>query len=332
MQFAQKIIHLQRGLSQCIRGSIQGADILDYKDAVSASWDASFVQLSAGNLDAGIEFLSGDGFALYRESWRQRLHLVGTLLPGMIALGIPANAGQETRWWGQTLSSTCIPIARSTDEVNLVTGANETITVLTMSEEHFLRIFAHLTGLLPGDFPGKGQFLQVAPGAVRQAVRFWNSVLAQSSVLDVGEWSLVDLLAPLLDAMDLPVTTHKIITPKSALLDRVLHLAEASGFRASVPEISLELNVSRRTIEYAFQDIVGKSPYAYFNLRRLNLCRQALTVANPAHTTVASIAARNGFFELGRFATAYRRYFGELPSITLRRTRGLVAVGMRPVV
>jgi hypothetical protein len=64
MQFAQKIIHLQRGLSQCIRGSIQGADILDYKDAVSASWDASFVQLSAGNLDAGIEFLSGDGFAL----------------------------------------------------------------------------------------------------------------------------------------------------------------------------------------------------------------------------------------------------------------------------
>jgi len=60
MQFAHKIIHLQRGLSQCIRGSIQGADILDYKDAVSAS----FVQLSAGNLDAGIEFLSGDGFAL----------------------------------------------------------------------------------------------------------------------------------------------------------------------------------------------------------------------------------------------------------------------------
>ena len=132
--------------------------------------------------------------------------------------------------------------------------------------------------------------------------------------------------------MELPVTTHNIITPKSALLDRVLHLAKASGFRASVPEISLELNVSRRTIEYAFQDIVGESPHAYFNLRRLNLCRQALTVANPAHTTVASIAARNGFFELGRFATAYRRYFGELPSITLRRTRGLVAVGMRPVV
>ncbi len=332
MRFAQKQVSLQRGLSQSERGSILAADICEYKDAVGTSWDASFVQLSAGSLDAGIEFLKGDGFVLYRESWRQRLHLVGTLLPGMIAFGVPEGTGQLSRWWGQTLSSTCIPIARSTGEPNLVTEANEAITVLTMREVDFLGIFERLTGLLPCDFPGKGHFLEVKTGAARQLLDFWNSVLAQTSVVDICEWSVVDLVAPLLDALALPVVPHRVETPKSTLLNRLMRVAEASNFRASVPEVCLDLNVSRRTIEYVFQELVGESPRAYFTLRRLNLCKQALTEANHRETTVAIIATKFGFFELGRFASIYHRHFGELPSSTLRRTRGLIPVRVHPFV
>lgn len=331
MHFAQKQVGLQHGLIQSVRGTLLGADICEYKDAVSASWDASFVQLSAGNLDANIEFLAGDDFVLYRESWHQQLHLVGTLLPGMIAIGIPAGTGHDTRWWGQTISTTCIPIARSTDELNLVTGTNEAITVLTMSEQDFLRIFERLTGLHQCDFPGGGHFLVVKTDAVQRIRHFWNSVLAHTLVMDVCAWSVVDLLAPLLDALEMPVISHHVEAPKAALLDRIMRIAEASEFRASVPEISLALNVSRRTIEYVFQDLMGESPRAYFTLRRLNFCKQELLEASHGETTVAAIATKHGFYELGRFASVYRHYFGELPSNTLRRARGLVAVGVQPI-
>jgi len=309
-----------------MRGSIVGADICEYEDAVGASWDASFVQLSAGSLEANVEFLTGDDFTLYRESWRQRLHLTGTPLPGTIVLGIPASTGQQTRWWGKTLSSTCIPIARSTGELDLVTEPHEAITVLSLRETDFLRIFESLTGLLPGQFPGKGDFLEVKQGAARLILDFWNSVLSKTAKLDVCPWTAADLLAPLLDALELPVRRLHVETPKAAMLARLIHIAEQSDFGASIPEISLELNVSRRTIEYLFQDLVGESPRAYFTVRRLNLCKQALTEANPTETTVASIATHFGFNELGRFAAVYRRYFGELPSNTLRRAGGLVTV------
>jgi len=325
MQFAQKLITLPHGQRALVRGSIDGADICEYEDAVGASWDASFIQLSAGKLDARIEFLAGDDFTLYRESWQQRLHLVGTLLPGTIVLGIPAGTGQQTRWWGKTLSSTCIPIARSTGELNLVTEPHEAITVLTLRETDFLRIFESLTGLLPSEFPGKGDFLEVKIGAARQIRDFWNSVLSKTAKMDVCPWGAADLLAPLLDALELPVRSPHVETSRAALLERLIHIAELSDFRTSIPEISLDLNLSRRTIEYLFQDLVGESPRAYFTVRRLNLCKQALTEANPEKTTVASIATRYGFYELGRFAAVYRRYFGELPSTTLRHTRGLVA-------
>jgi AraC-like DNA-binding protein len=248
----------------------------------------------------------------------------------MIALGIASGIGQETRWWGQRLSSTCIPIARSTGELNVVTAANEAITVLTMREMDFLRIFERLTGLLPCDFPRKGHFLKVRTEAARQALDFWNSTLAQTAISNICEWTVADLVAPLLDALELPFIQHRVETTKSVLLDRLMGVAEVSNFQASVPEISLDLNVSRRTIEYVFQDLIGVSPQAYFTVRRLNLSKQALTEANPDETTVASIATRHGFYELGRFASLYRRYFGELPSITLRRTRGLVAIGVQP--
>jgi AraC-like DNA-binding protein len=52
-------------------------------------------------------------------------------------------------------------------------------------------------------------------------------------------------------------------------------------------------------------------------LRRL--ARFALRRADPTTATVAEIARRFQFSELGRFAVAYRRIFGEMPSITLSK-------------
>ena len=43
--------------------------------------------------------------------------------------------------------------------------------------------------------------------------------------------------------------------------------------------------------------------------------------AEPTLTSITQIAVSFGFFELGRFATYYRRMFGELPSTTLNGTQ-----------
>jgi len=62
------------------------------------------------------------------------------------------------------------------------------------------------------------------------------------------------------------------------------------------------------------------SPHRYLKLRQLHLARHALVLGDPATATVTEIATAHGFWELGRFAVAYRALFGEQPSTTLRRT------------
>jgi transcriptional regulator GlxA family with amidase domain len=57
----------------------------------------------------------------------------------------------------------------------------------------------------------------------------------------------------------------------------------------------------------------------YARGRRLDDVRQKLLTSDPATTQVTSVAMDYGFWELGRFAQAYRGRFGERPSETLRR-------------
>ncbi len=60
-------------------------------------------------------------------------------------------------------------------------------------------------------------------------------------------------------------------------------------------------------------------PIRYLNLRRLHLVRRALLRADASSATVTRIVTDRGFWELGRFAVAYRTLSGAPPSETLRR-------------
>ena len=60
-------------------------------------------------------------------------------------------------------------------------------------------------------------------------------------------------------------------------------------------------------------------PIRYLSLRRMHLVRRALLGADPSTATVTRLATDHGFWELGRFAVAYRTLFGESPSESLRR-------------
>ncbi len=86
-------------------------------------------------------------------------------------------------------------------------------------------------------------------------------------------------------------------------------------------EFAAVANVSVRTIFREFKR-AGKGSPAQF-AKRVRLERSSGLLAEPdAFTTVTSVALRCGFQNLGRFSADYFRAFGELPSETLRRSRG----------
>jgi len=57
---------------------------------------------------------------------------------------------------------------------------------------------------------------------------------------------------------------------------------------------------------------------AYLKANRLIAVRRQLRRSSPDKGTITNLANNWGFWHMGQFAADFRRYFGELPSQTLR--------------
>lgn len=99
------------------------------------------------------------------------------------------------------------------------------------------------------------------------------------------------------------------------------HVQDCGGEIPTVPDLCATFHVSRRTLQYAFEQVVGSSPVAYLRGLRLNAVRRDLVAGDAP--TVHDAAARQGFWSLSQFASDYRGLFGERPSETLARARRL---------
>lgn len=102
------------------------------------------------------------------------------------------------------------------------------------------------------------------------------------------------------------------------MVREALALFEADPSRVlTVTELAEAAGCSIRSLQEGFQRYVGCSPMEYLRDVRLQRVHAALMAAEPG-ASVAAIAHSYGFGHLGRFAQAYRRRFGELPSQTVR--------------
>jgi AraC-like DNA-binding protein len=88
--------------------------------------------------------------------------------------------------------------------------------------------------------------------------------------------------------------------------------------RPYLSELCAIANVSERTLQYAFQDIMGMSPLTYLHRLRLHRARDELRMAKVGSTTVSEVAMNWGFWHFGEFSRAYKNCFAETPSSTLR--------------
>lgn len=106
---------------------------------------------------------------------------------------------------------------------------------------------------------------------------------------------------------------------RRGLVDRAIAYVEARPeSRTTVTEMCRAMGVGRRTLEYAFREVLGTSPRAYFIQCALEAAQRVLRVSSPSDRTVTEVAIECGFWHLGRFSVTYRAAFGETPSQTLR--------------
>ena len=117
---------------------------------------------------------------------------------------------------------------------------------------------------------------------------------------------------------DKPNRTGRSIIPRQEIIRRSQELLEKrDGEPVLVQELAAAAEVSERTLRTAFNEYFGVGPIRYLQLRQLHQVHRALRVADPEAASATDVLVRYGVWEFGRFASRYRRLFGELPSETL---------------
>lgn len=86
----------------------------------------------------------------------------------------------------------------------------------------------------------------------------------------------------------------------------------------SVSDLCKATGTSRRSLHLGFVELYGVSPMRYLHALRLSGMRREL-VFSPGQR-ITDVATHWGFDHLGRFAGAYRSFFGQLPSASLHST------------
>jgi AraC family transcriptional regulator, ethanolamine operon transcriptional activator len=182
-------------------------------------------------------------------------------------------------------------------------------------------------------WPSRVDVLDSDPARVRALFR-WGKRLtstasARPSLFDTGpavrEIAQAEMLEALLAAMrsaDIvaPARTEKTHQAYSRIIKAAEeHVLACAGEHVRISDLCRITQVSERTLEHAFKEVMGLSPQAFLSRLRLNRVRAALLAAGPGSTSVSAEALKWGFWHFGEFSRAYKTCFGELPSSTLRR-------------
>lgn len=124
--------------------------------------------------------------------------------------------------------------------------------------------------------------------------------------------------------------TARDVNARRRTLNRRGYLKAAQDFidnnvqsLTTVSDICKAIDVSERTLEYAFKEQMNMTPKAYLNCQRLASVRREIISPENTGGRIVDFASYYGYWHMGHFARDYRRIYGENPSETLARTRAL---------
>ncbi|OBI87136.1 hypothetical protein A9X00_24980 [Mycobacterium sp. 1245805.9] len=104
-----------------------------------------------------------------------------------------------------------------------------------------------------------------------------------------------------------------------AIRRAIAYLEDAAAEDIRIGDVAAAARLSSRALQEAFRKHLDTTPMAY--LKAIRLARAHADLRRSSHedgTTVAAVAYRWGFGNLGRFAADYRREFGRSPREVLR--------------
>lgn len=301
---------------------------IDEQASLLSGWSQTYDQMSAGSFNGSLLEADIDRVRLFREITSNSLHQTGFLPAGTIAVGVPLALRGNATFCFQPCDGMQLHVFSGDDAFEFLSPSGLDIVGFVLSERdlcsglifdepetvlsslaipHLRRTNRRDADHLRRVFSDVCEVVTQCPEFIRNPIRF------SSMSRDVIAALAAALVQPGDDRADMPAA-KRARTVRDA---RELVMDSPDGYM-SVADLCRTLRVSRRALQYSFQEALGVGPSAYLRAIRMNGARRAIKNAR----SVADAATLWGFWHFGHFARNYKAMFGELPSETFRRHHG----------
>jgi AraC family ethanolamine operon transcriptional activator len=298
-------------------------------------WQQHYDQLSAGRFEGDLTELHLPQMQVFRERTSQALRQSCRVWPDAFWFGLPDlpaedQAGDQaaTRINGRLHGHGDIMTRPGNEDFELITPETHSLFGVVVRQKALVDAAQQEGCVIDWRRLQQAEVLHVADAARQQAVHLLSTLLPlpgrappQKAPLHAThlQTELIGLMLRMLDTSEVDHRAKQSLAKRQSVVTRAReHLLAHPDHAVTVPELCEQLHVSRRTLQYCFEDVLGMSPVQFMKALRLNGARRHLRQAALAGRSVQDVASHWGFWHLSQFACDYRKLFAESPSETLK--------------
>ncbi|PAU82114.1 AraC family transcriptional regulator [Halovibrio salipaludis] len=282
-------------------------------------WRQEYDQISCGHFYGRLDELELSHVQVFKEHTSQALRQQCSVWPNGLWLGIPAVQGKESsRINGLLMDTNDIFCRPGGYDFELVTPVEFDIFGIVIDQQALNRT-AEIQGIKLWEAAEHQCPRLAVPAKTLQRVRLLLDQTLNAKELSVSpelqQEAIILALMELLHEKTPNVRAVPSFRHRQFVVNRVKqYINEYNDAPITMSDLCRLTNVSRRTLQYSFESIVGVSPMQFLRMTRLNRVRRSLSAGSG--TAIADIAAYWGFWHGGQFAKDYKKLFGEAPSET----------------
>lgn len=285
------------------------------------NWQQQYDQISNGRFYGRIEEVMFKSIHAFREHTSQTVRQQCNVWPNAIWLGFSADE-KACRINGHHVSSDHLMIRPGNTQFELVTPEQFNIFGIVINQDNLHEV-------------ARKQGIELDKSLFHSPLRLWqstklnnlrhllNDVLKPQPDNTVRHHQEDDLIMAVLDILQLNdqlIHEKPSFGKRRAVVEKVTTYIDAHPDKPlSITDLCDLAHVSRRTLQYCFEDVLGISPLKCMRISRLNAVRRVLSNGLKNDETITMIAQQWGFFHAGQFTHDYTSLFGENPSVTALR-------------
>jgi len=288
-------------------------------------WQQQYDQMSHGRFYGRIEEVRFESIHAFREHTSQTVRQQCNVWPNAIWLGLSADE-KSCRINGHHISRDHVMIRPGNTQFELVTPEQFNIFGIVVNQDNLNEV-ACQNGIKLDDSLFHSP-LRVWHSAKLNSLRYLlNEVLKpQQDRLSRHHQEEILMMAVLeiLQQNEQKIPQKPSFAKRRAVVQKVTtYLEEHHDKPITITDMCHLAHVSRRTLQYCFEDVLGISPLKCVRISRLNAVRRVLLEGLQKDETISMIAQQHGFFHAGQFTQDYTNLFGENPSVTAIRHQQL---------